>query len=571
MRWFMDRSIRTKLLTGFAVVALVMVVVGLAGVSGMKAASQSLTDLNDVDMKGLSLAQNLRSEILDVGRMYRQCILDAGQEGSRTNATKIADMLKAIDGDLADLAKLPLDATTAESIKRVQSIVPDWKQRVEQTVSAAVAGDVEGARSAGASNGQNAGAIVTALREMTESIEKATDMQVATVEAQERRSVMFIVCLIVVGAIIGMGAGMMISNLVAKSLNQSVEVLGRVAEGDFTRRLDIDTKDEMGRMAAAVNSAVERMRTALQEVRQSSQMVATASQELSSSSTSISAGAQEQASSLEETAASLEEITSTVKQNADNARQAAQLASGARDVAEKGGAVVSEAVNAMGEINASSKKIAEIITAIDEIAFQTNLLALNAAVEAARAGEQGRGFAVVAGEVRNLAQRSASAAKEIKGLIQDSVRKVESGSALVNQSGQTLEEIMTSVKRVTDIVAEIAAASREQATGIDQVGKAVSQMDQVTQSNAAQTEELAGTAEALSSQAQHLQEQVARFNLGHGSAAPVTHARTAPVAAAKKPSLKGRVLQFHKPAPAPKPASEPVAARTGTDGGFEEF
>ncbi len=241
--------------------------------------------------------------------------------------------------------------------------------------------------------------------------------------------------------------------------------------------------------------------------------VASASQQLAGAAAELSSGAQEQASSLEETASSLEEITSTIQQNADNAQQANQLAGSSRRVAENGGEVVSKAVKGMGEINTASKRIADIITAIDEIAFQTNLLALNAAVEAARAGEQGRGFAVVAGEVRNLAQRSAGAAKEIKSLIQDSVGKVSTGSELVNESGRTLGEIVTSVKRVTDIVSEIAAASREQASGIEQVNRAVTQMDQVVQTNAAQTEELSATAEQLSDKAIQLQAVVSQFNL----------------------------------------------------------
>jgi methyl-accepting chemotaxis protein len=251
--------------------------------------------------------------------------------------------------------------------------------------------------------------------------------------------------------------------------------------------------------------------------------------QLSAAAAEVASGAQEQASGLEETASSLEEITSTVKQNADSAQQASQLAASAREVAERGGQIVCDAVGAMGEINRSSNQIADIITTIDEIAFQTNLLALNAAVEAARAGEQGRGFAVVAAEVRTLALRSAAASKEIKGLIKDSVGKVEAGSTLVTQSGTTLREIITAVKRVTDVVAEIAAATREQATGIDQVNRAVAQMDGVTQSNASQSEEMAGTAESLTEQARELERVVEQMSLNTRPEGP-------PAAAARPPA-----------------------------------
>jgi methyl-accepting chemotaxis protein len=262
-----------------------------------------------------------------------------------------------------------------------------------------------------------------------------------------------------------------------------------------------------------------------------------------------------------------------VRQNADNARQANQLAVSSRDTAEQGGQVVTAAVSAMGEINQSSKQIADIITTIDEIAFQTNLLALNAAVEAARAGEQGRGFAVVAAEVRNLAQRSATAAKEIKALIQDSVQKVEGGSALVNQSGQTLSEIVAAVKRVTDIIAEITAASQEQSQGIDQVNKAVTQMDQVVQGAAAQAEELSSTAQALAMRAGELQALVGRFKLdGHaGSHGPVTvsHAPTV-VTHTTVPALAAPVRPRQvKPALASVRATD--MTRTSDENGFEEF
>jgi methyl-accepting chemotaxis protein len=296
-------------------------------------------------------------------------------------------------------------------------------------------------------------------------------------------------------------------------LGKAVTTLNQVADGDLTVSLDVNTKDELGQMAAALNRAVEKLNSTLQEVAESAAKASSSSLELAEAAEAIASGAQEQAASLEETSASLEEITAAVRQSADNANQASQLANSSKDSAQQGQEVVANAITAMAEINASSSKISDIISTIDEIAFQTNLLAVNAAVEAARAGEEGRGFAVVASEVRSLAQRSAVAAKEIKVLIQDSLRKVEAGSGLVNRSGETLHGIVGSVKRVTDIVGEIAAASGEQSTGIEQVNTAMTQMDQVTQSNSAQTEELSATAQALSEQAAHLMELVSTFTL----------------------------------------------------------
>ena len=291
--------------------------------------------------------------------------------------------------------------------------------------------------------------------------------------------------------------------------------------------------------------------------------------QLSQGNDDLSQRTQEQAAALEQTAASMEEMTATVKQNADNARSANQLANGARAQADRGGTVVSEAVQAMQEINESSRKIADIISVIDEIAFQTNLLALNAAVEAARAGEQGRGFAVVATEVRTLAQRSASAAKEIKELIGDSVEKVRTGSELVDSSGKVLAEIVDSVKKVSDIVAEISAASEEQSTGIDQVNNAVTQMDETTQQNAALVEEAAAASKAMQQQAQQLIAQISFFSSSSSSgvappprAMPVAQVSALPQRANSKQKSPAKVAKQH---------AMPLKKVSGGDTSWQEF
>ena len=300
-------------------------------------------------------------------------------------------------------------------------------------------------------------------------------------------------------------------------VEQLLEIVDRISDGDISRDIPELGNESIGRIASGFQKAMTAIRSALLQVQDVSSTVATAANEMTGAADEISRGAQQQAARLEETAASLEEITVTVKQNSDNAQEARALATSSSNIATEGGDVVSNAVQAMQDINDSSMKISDIITTIDEIAFQTNLLALNAAVEAARAGEQGRGFAVVASEVRNLAQRSASSAKEIKNLIQDSNSKVARGSELVNKSGQTLGEIVDSVRRVTEIVSDIASASQEQLISIQQVNPAVTQMDHLTQSNANQTEEMAGTSASVLEHAKQLEERVSRFQLGDGT------------------------------------------------------
>jgi methyl-accepting chemotaxis protein len=333
-------------------------------------------------------------------------------------------------------------------------------------------------------------------------------------------------------------------------LNEVVRVLGALAKGDLTEKITNEYHGTFGQLKDDANKTVDQLSAIVTQIKGASEAINSASIEIAAGNQDLSSRTEEQASSLEETASSMEELTSTVKQNAENARQANQLAIGASDVATRGGQVVSQVVGTMGSINDASKKIVDIISVIDGIAFQTNILALNAAVEAARAGEQGRGFAVVASEVRNLAQRSAAAAKEIKTLIGDSVEKVESGTKLVDQAGKTMEEIVGSIKRVTDIMSEITAASQEQSSGIEQVNQAVTQMDQTTQQNAALVEEAAAAAESMKEQAGSLASAVAVFRLAVNEA----QARTAP---APKPAARPAAV---KSVPAARPARPAPAA-----------
>ncbi len=318
---------------------------------------------------------------------------------------------------------------------------------------------------------------------------------------------------IVAGVAFAWVLGLAMIRGISRSLHSAVQLSDAVAQGDLTLHLDARGQDEVAAVLKSLTAMQDRLAQIVGRVRQGSESVATASAEIAQGNQDLSARTESQASALEETAASMEELGSTVKQNADNARQANQLAQSASTVAVKGGEVVAQVVDTMKGINDSSRKIADIISVIDGIAFQTNILALNAAVEAARAGEQGRGFAVVASEVRSLAGRSADAAKEIKQLITDSVTRVEQGSALVDQAGATMDEVVASIRRVTDIMGEISAASSEQSAGVAQVGEAVTQMDQATQQNAALVEEMAAAAGSLRSQAQELVQAVAVFKL----------------------------------------------------------
>ena len=355
--------------------------------------------------------------------------------------------------------------------------------------------------------------------EVVAHIEKNANAAAAASAQQSSRTslTLSLIGLLMAGTAVGV-AHMMQRRLVT-DIQQASRLAEDVAAGQLNHAITTQRRDEVGDLLCALGAMQVQLRKLVGDVRASADNISTASAEVAHGNADLSQRTEEQAAALEETAASMEELSSTVKQNADNAKQANQLALGASTVAIKGGEVVGQVVTTMKGINDSSKKIADIISVIDGIAFQTNILALNAAVEAARAGEQGRGFAVVASEVRSLAGRSADAAKEIKGLITASVERVEQGTALVDQAGVTMKEVVSSIKRVTDIMGEISAASAEQSAGVAQVGEAITQMDQATQQNAALVEESAAAAESLKGQAQQLVSAVSVFKLGQGEAA----------------------------------------------------
>lgn len=370
---------------------------------------------------------------------------------------------------------------------------------------------------------------------------------------------------ILVGLSVALIVGIWLIRAITGPLDEAVKVTQAVADGDLTQSIRVHSKDEAGKLMEALQTMNKRLQQIVGEVRMGTDTIATASSEIASGNLDLSSRTEQQAGSLEETVSAMEELTSTVKQNADNARQANQLAASAAEVAVQGGQVVSQVVSTMNNINDSSKKIVDIISVIDGIAFQTNILALNAAVEAARAGEQGRGFAVVASEVRSLAQRSAAAAKEIKALIDDSVSKVGQGSELVAQAGVTMDEVVSSVKRVTDVMGEITAASQEQSSGIEEVNRAISMMDQATQQNAALVEQAAAAAQSMQDQAVRLTQAVSVFKIDSTqfSSSPRSTAAPSASAPAAKRATSGNKAA-NKPAKSITPSKPALPAKAPT-------
>jgi len=509
-------KVSTRISMGYGLIILFLIVVAALGVNSVENSNKALRQIVDVNVKKIELTETMATSIATVTRVMRTIALLKDDAAGEKEKEKIVKAREIYDASIEKLEAMSL----SERGKAILARAKDEREigrKVDNDFLAMLKTDHDGAVVF------LMNVCMPAIGKWEDSLTEFIDLQKKlnaeneqSVFSSNQSSTILIIIFSVVALFLSIGISWLIARSIHKQLGgepaDATKVALLIADGDLTAHIDIPENDQVS-MMFAIKKMRDNLANIVGDVRTGTDTIAMASGEIAAGNLDLSSRTEQQAASLEETASSMEELTATVRQNADNSRQANKLATAASEVAEKGGAVVAEVVNTMESINESAKKIVDIIGVIDGIAFQTNILALNAAVEAARAGEQGRGFAVVASEVRNLAQRSASAAKEIKGLINDSVEKVGIGSRLVSQAGSTMEEVVDSVKRVNDIINEITEASGEQATGIDQINQAITQMDEVTQQNAALVEQAAAAAGSLQDQANHLVDVVRIFRI----------------------------------------------------------
>ena len=581
MTFFHNLKLATKLVASFAAVLLLSASVGLFALFQLDRVNQTATDLTRQALPAARTLQDIKYQLQRHRAQMTQHLLaatPAEAEGYEKSMPVLWDTVTKDHAAYAQYAKTP------EEQQLLSEIGTDLKSYA--THAAAIlqlSRELQSEQAAYQLRGESL-KVTLAIQTRLDALDKINAARTEAFNAAGdelfANAQWWIIGLLIGSVVIGLGLALGIARAVARPLQHAVKLAQQVAAGNLGSHIEVHSRDETGQLLQALKDMNNSLLQIVGEVRQGTDSIATASSQIAMGNQDLSARTEEQASSLEQTAASMEELTATVKQNAASAQQANQMASAASQVAVRGGAAVSKVVQTMSDINASSRKIVDIIGVIDSIAFQTNILALNAAVEAARAGDQGRGFAVVASEVRTLAQRSASAAKEIKQLIDASVTKVEEGNGQVEQAGKTMEEIVHSVRRVTDIMGEITAASHEQTAGIEQVNQAVTQMDQMTQQNAALVEEAAAATDALQGQAAALSKVVSVFDLGQATAlaahqpqaaalplraanakavpgvrapAAAAPATAAPRVAAPAPAALRAAAPAATPAPAPKP------------------
>jgi methyl-accepting chemotaxis protein len=534
MRLLTNVRIGTRLALGFAVV---LVMCLCATGAALYSASSSARATEEMMQKPLAKERLLADWSMTTNTAVARTSMIARTSDSALATAFAKPMADSVARTTETVKKIEALLVTDEEKSTFQTIVALRKKYQDAKVvvmNARKAGDSEGAEQAYTNGFEPAAQVYQGkVADLLTMQRKSIDATAAAIESTHEQNTRLAVAMSILAAALGSVCAWLITRSITVPLGTAVGVAETVAHGDLSTHFQTYPGDEVGKLMRALQAMNGSLSNVVSEVQQGTAAISTASGEIAAGNLDLSSRTEQQASSLEETAASMEELTSTVRQNADNAAQANNLAQAASEVAVRGGAIVGRVVDTMSSIDASARKIVDIIGVIDGIAFQTNILALNAAVEAARAGEQGRGFAVVASEVRNLAQRSAGAAKEIKTLIGDSMAQVNAGTTLVQQAGTTMDDVVSSVARVTDMMSEITHASQEQRIGIDQVNEAIAQMDQVTQQNAALVEEAAAAAASMQDQAARLAHAAAGFTLGSaaGPGRPQIAARKVPALA----------------------------------------